>query len=95
VSYTFRKKLTAQICGQAELVHHTHYNSVLQADSYVHTARSQECQNWLMALLYYSLKQRMAGSANRVVQMIELVVGRTLMIENSRMEALQMPSKHH
>ena len=68
-----------------ELVHHRYYNSGLQADSYVHMARARERRNWLMASLYYSLKQWMTG----------LVVGRTLVTENSRMEALQMLSKHH
>ena len=91
----FHEELTAHICEQEELARHTHYNSGLQADSDVHTANAPECRNWLMVLLYYSLKQRMAGLANRVVQMTELMVGQTLMIENSRMEALQMPSKHH
>jgi hypothetical protein len=91
----FHEELTAQICGQEEPVHHRYYNSVLQADSYAHMARAQERRNWLMVWLYFSLKRWMTELAYRVVQMIELVVGRTLVIENSWMEVLQMPSKHH
>ncbi len=77
-----------------ELVHHRHYNSVLQADSYVHMANAQERQNWLMAPLYYLSKQWMTELAHREVQMTAPVVGLALVIEDSRMEALQMQSKH-
>ena len=80
-----------------ELVRHRHYNSALQADSYVHMANARECRNWLMATLYYSLAQWMTELARKVVavQMTELVVVRTWVIENSRMAVLQMLSKHH
>ena len=80
-----------------ELVHHRHYNSALQADSDVHMANAPECRNWLMATLYYSLAQWMADLARKVVavQMTEMAVVRTWVIENSRMAVLQMLSKHH
>ena len=78
-----------------ELVHHRHYNSALQADSYVHMANAQEHRNWLMTPLYPSLKQLVTELADRVAQMTALVIGQALVIEDSRMEALQMLSKHH
>ena len=78
-----------------ELVHHKHYNNVLQTYSYVHMASVLKRRNWLMAPLCYSLKQWMTELADRVVQMTVLVIGQVLVIENSWMEALQMLSKHH
>lgn len=48
-----------------------------------------------MATLYYSLEQWMADLARKVVQMTELVVVLTLVIENSRMAELQKLSKHY
>jgi len=77
------------------LVHHTHYNSALQADSYVHMANAPGRRNWLMAPLHYSLKQLMTELAYIVVQMTALVVALAWVIEDSGMEALQMLSKRH
>ena len=80
-----------------EPVRHKHYNSALQADSYVHMAMERERLNWAMATLYYSLAHWMTDLARKVVavQMTELAVVRTWVIENSRMAVLQMLSKHH
>ena len=78
-----------------EPVRHTHYNSALQADSYVHMANAPGRRNWLMAPLYYSLKQLMTELAYIVVQMTALVAALVWVIENSGMEALQMLSKRH
>ena len=77
------------------LVHHTHCNSALHADSYVHMANAQGRRNWLMAPLYYSLKQLMTELAYIVAQMTALVVALAWLIEDSEVEALQMLSKHH
>ena len=98
MSYNFHKKLTAQICGQEvkeELVHHKHYNSGLQADSYAHMANVRERQNWMIARLHYALRQWMAELAYRVEQMTASVVGLVWVIEDSPVEALQKLSKHH
>ena len=78
-----------------ELVHHTRYNSALQADSYVRTANAPGRRNWLMVPLHYSFKQLMTEVAYIVAQMTVLVVGRTLVIADSEVEVLQMLSKHH
>ena len=78
-----------------ELVHHTHYNSVLQTDSYVHMANALERRNWLMAPLCYSLKQLMTELAYIVMQMTALVIGLAWVVEDSGLEALQMLSMHH
>ena len=78
-----------------ELVHHRHYNSALQADSYVHMANALERRNWLMAPLYYSMKQLMTEVAYIVAQMTALVVVLAWVIEYSEMEALQMLSRCH
>jgi len=77
------------------LVHHTHYNSALQADSYVHMANAPGLRNWLMAPLHYSLKQWMTELAYIVAQITALVVALAWVIEDSGMEELQMLSKHH
>ena len=79
------------------LVRHTHCNSAQQADSYVHMAMERESLNWAKAMWYYSLVHWMTDLAHKVVavQMTELAVVRTWVIENSRMAVLQMLSKHH
>ena len=78
-----------------ELVRHRHYNSALQADSYVHMANAPGRRNWLMVPLYYSLKQLMTDVAYIVVQMTVLAVVLAWVIEYSEMEVLQMLSRHH
>ena len=54
----------------------------------------RERRNWVMATLYYSLAKWMTDLADKVVQMTELAVGQTPVIENSQTAVPQMLSKH-
>lgn len=74
-----------------EPVRHRHYNSALQAYSNVHKANAPECQNWLMAMLHYSMLHCMT----EVAQMAALAVDPAWAIENSLMAVLQMVSMRH
>jgi hypothetical protein len=54
-----------------EPARHRHYNSALQAGSDVRTANAPECQNWLMAMLHYSLTQGMTEAAQMTVWVVD------------------------